>query len=175
MSEQKNLSELPEARDRTQYVQLYRSAMRALRQLAIEAPMAHAVLYVLMERMDQRNALICSLDTMVKLTGKSRSTIARALAELRKRNYIETVKVGNINAIIINKRVAWTDDVKLRQKVAVFDAAIVATSDEQDSTYGELTAPLLKLPPVLVPPELASIVDDREVQSGETSDLPGVE
>lgn len=151
------------SRKRIEYVQLYRSSMRALRQLALEAPTAHAVLYVLMERMNERNALVASYATLAKLTGKSRATITRALSELRQRNYIEVVKAGNVSVIVLNKRVAWATETALRGKLAVFDARVIVSSEEQDEPARLGNEPdLVKLPPVLVPPELGAMLEDGD-------------
>lgn len=159
---QQKLASLP-VRERTLFVQLYRSALRAMRQLAFDAPKAHGVLYVLLERMNQRNALMASQATLSKITGQSRSTIQRALAELKKRNYIEIVKAGNVSVIVVNKRVAWTTDTALRERVAVFDAQVIVSESEQDqpALLGK-EPPLVQLPPMLIPPEIATMLDDED-------------
>ena len=161
---------LPSTKERTEFVQLYRSSMKALRQLALEAPTAHAVLYVLMERINNRNALIASHATLAKLTGKSRATITRALSELKNRNYIEVVRAGNVSVIVVNKRVVWTTDTVLRQRLAIFDAQVIVSADEQlePDRLGK-ESDLIKLPPVLVPPEVASLVDDSPEGQAELS------
>lgn len=166
------LAALP-AKERTLFVQLYRSAIRAMRNLAFEAPMAQGVLLVLMERMNRRNALVASQSTLSKLTGKSRKTIQRALAELQKRNFIEVVKVGNISVIVVNKRVAWTTDIALRDKLAGFDAQVIVSASEQDhpERLGN-EPPLVALPPVLVPPEIATMLDDVDPTTASQQDLP---
>lgn len=164
---------LPSVKERTEFVQLYRSQMKALRTLCLEAPMAHAVLYVLMERCNERNALVASYSTLSAITGKSRRTIARALDELRRRNYIEVLKAGNVSVIVLNKRVVWTTDTSLRLKLASFDARIVISADEQDEPHRlGSEPPLVKLPPVLIPPEIGSMLDDEGPTTEGQQDLP---
>lgn len=166
------LAALP-ARERTLFVQLYRSALRAMRQLAFDAPKAHGVLYVLLERMNQRNALVASQGTLSKITGQSRSTIQRALAELKKRNYIEIVRAGNVSVIVVNKRVAWTTDTALRERLAVFDAQVIVSEGEQyQSDRLDNEPPLVQLPPMLIPPEIGSMFDDEDPTSAGQQDLP---
>lgn len=134
--------------------------------------MAHAVLYVLLERMNQRNALVVSVETLCKLTGKSRSTVSRALSELRRRNYIDVLRAGNIPVMVVNKRVAWTTDTILREKLAIFDAQVILSAKEQDElTQFENPKPLTQLPPLLVPPEIGSMLDDDPTIAGQ-QDLP---
>jgi len=142
--------ELGKAARRGDFVQLYRPAMQALRELAVEAPMAHAMLYLLMEQINERNALVASYATLSRLTGKSRATVTRALSELRRRNYIETVRAGNISVIVVNKRVVWTTDTGLRDQLAVFDARVIASASEQPNPKRLGREPdLVKLPPLL--------------------------
>lgn len=164
-------NQMTPARRPAHFVQLYRSQMRALRDLAIDAPAAHAVLYVLLERMNSRNALVASHATLGKLVGKSRATVTRALGELRRRNFIEVLRVGNLTAIIVNKRVAWSDDMLLREKLAVFDAQVIATASEQVEAIEDATE-LIRLPPILVPPDdIGTLLDDDPTTAGQ-QDLP---
>ena len=162
----------PQNNRQAEFVQLYRSAMRAMSTLALEAPMAHAVLYVLLERINERNALVVSNATLCKLTGKSRATITRALAELRTRNYIETLRAGNLTVIVVNQRVAWTTDTALRGKLAIFDARVIVSEDEQDNPQLGREPNLMRLPPVLVPPEIASSIDDEDPTNRGQRSLP---
>jgi DNA-binding transcriptional MocR family regulator len=162
----------PPNKRQAEFVQLYRSAMRAMRKLALEAPMAHAVLYVLLERINERNALVVSNATLCKLTGKSRATITRAIAELRSRNYIETLRAGNLTVIVVNQRVAWTTDTALRGRLAVFDARVIVSEDEQDNPQLEREPELMRLPPVLVPPEIATTLDDEDPTVAGQQPLP---
>lgn len=160
-------------KDRTLFVQLYRSSMRALRNLTLEAPTAAGVLMVLLERMNRRNALVASQGTLCKLTGKGRTAIQNAMNELRKRNFIDVVKVGNIAVIVVNARVAWTTDTALRDKLAVFDAQVIVSASEQpDPEKLGSDTPLIQLPPVLVPPEIATMLDDEDPTIASQHDLP---
>lgn len=160
-------------KDRTLFVQLYRSSMRALRNLTLEVPTAAGVLMVLLERMNRRNALVASQGTLCKLTGKGRTAIQNAMNELRKRNFIDVVKVGNIAVIVVNARVAWTTDTALRDKLAVFDAQVIVSASEQpDPEKLGSETPLIQLPPVLVPPEIATMLDDEDPTIASQQDLP---
>lgn len=160
-------------KDRTLFVQLYRTSMRAMRNLTLEAPTAAGVLMLLLERMNRRNALVASQSTLCKLTGKGRTAIQNAMNELRKRNFIDVVRVGNIAVIVVNSRVAWTTDTALRDKLAVFDAQVIASASEQPEPEKLGIAPaLMQLPPVLVPPEIATMIDDEDPTIAGQQDLP---
>lgn len=163
--------QLAPGRTPAHFVQLYRSQMRALRQLATDSPAAHAVLYVLLERMNNRNALVASHATLAKLVGKSKATITRALATLRERNFVQVLRVGNLTAIVVNSRIAWSDDLVLRERLAVFDAQIIAAESEQLDGIEE-TAELVRLPPILIPPEIGALLDDEDPTTAGQQDLP---
>ena len=146
------------------WVQIQRSALKELETLATINPSSMRLLLVLIRYMDVQNAVVMSRETMAKLTGQSRATVVRALAYLRKHNWVEVIKVGNITAVVINARVAWTQHSKLRS-AAIFQATIVAAVDEQETAILN-QAPLRKIP-MLIPPELAVIADEGDVCSDE--------
>jgi hypothetical protein len=147
------------------FVQLYRSQMRAMRHLAVEEPAAHAVLYVLLERMDMHNAIVVSYRTLGAITKKSESTIKRSIKVLRERNYIEVLRVGTTSVIVVNRRVAWTASTTGR-KLAIFDARVIVSEDEQEDFKALENAPELhRLPPFLRPPENGVMLEDSSDHS----------
>ena len=146
------------------WVQIQRSSLRELEVLTSTNPSAMRLLLVLIRHMDGQNAVIMSRETMGKLMGTSARTAIRALNFLKEGKWIETIRIGNITAVVINARVAWTQHSKLRS-AAIFQATIVAAVDEQETAILN-QAPLRKIP-VLIPPELAVIADEGDVCSDE--------
>jgi len=66
--------------------------------------------------------------------------------------------------------VAWATETALRGSLAVFDARVIVSSEEQDEPDRLGKEPdLVKLPPVLVPPEMATMLEDESNGQG---DLP---
>ena len=47
--------------------------------LAVKYPRAHAVLYFLVDQMDNKNAIIVSINTLAELMGVSRQTISNSI------------------------------------------------------------------------------------------------
>lgn len=128
LEEQKALSRLPKNMD---FVQLSRSEMRALSELGAESPVALQLLMLFGQVMNKQNAVMMSYKAMMDITGKSRSTLDRAIKTLAKQHWIQVVKVGQSNVYVLNSAVFWTDrgDKKYR---ASFTAAVVTTLEEQD-------------------------------------------
>ena len=153
------------------WVQLQRSSLRDLEVLATTNPSATRLLFALVRHMDGQNAVIMSREAMGALIGASRATAVRALAHLRQQRWVEIIKVGNLSAIVVNARVAWTQHSKLRH-AAIFSATVIAAADEQDAETLSMDREPLRRVPVLIPPELASIEDDTPAATGEQQHLP---
>lgn len=132
---QQELAEIEEAEKRAKknynFVQIEKKALRLVRELYDENPSAGKLLFILAEKMNRQNALVCSYDTMSKITGLGRTTLYKAIKYLREHNWIEVIKVGTANAYVINSRVFWQSHGD--KKMTVFHATIVASSDEQDT------------------------------------------
>ncbi len=132
---QQELAEINEAEKRAKknynFVQIEKRALRLVRELYDDNPAAGKLLFILAEKMNRQNALVCSYDTMSKITGFGRTTLYKAVKYLKEHNWIEVIKVGTANAYVINSRVFWQSHGD--KKMTVFHATIVASSDEQDT------------------------------------------
>ena len=132
---QQELAEQAEAEKRAKknynFVQIEKRALRLVRELYDDNPAAGKLLFILAEKMNRQNALVCSYDTMSKITGLGRTTLYKAVKYLKDHNWVEVIKVGTANAYVINSRVFWQSHAD--KKMTVFHATIIASSDEQDT------------------------------------------
>lgn len=117
------------------FVQLEKKSLKLVRELYEKSPTAGKILFIMAEKMNRQNALVCSYETMGKITGFGRTTLYKAIKYLREHNWIEVIKIGTANAYVINSRVFWQSHGD--KKLTVFNATIVASSDEQDSPIEE--------------------------------------
>ena len=101
-----------------------KKGLQELQRLALRAPMAMGVLLYLVNNMGRSNALAVSQGAMSKKLGISVRAVAGAVATLSNHNFIEVVKVGNMNVYRINSRVAWQG--KRGERFAAFNAEILA-------------------------------------------------
>lgn len=149
---QKNLS----------YVQWEKSSMSAFRSLVGKSPAAVQVLSLITEQMDARNALVISQQTMADLCGISRPTVARAIAILKKHNWVETVRIGSTTAYVCNQSVFW-QQARDKRFYADFTARVIASADDQSESLEELQSEkkLHKLPSAEAG-EKISILHDEE-------------
>lgn len=119
------------------FVQVSRSYLKQMRNLAKKNPLAHEILYYLVEHMGRTtNAVVVSYQTLCETTGVSRPTIGRAIRLLKNDNWIDAVKIGNATAYCVNARVFW-QATRNQKKYAIFKATVIATESEQDSSYPE--------------------------------------
>nr|CRY97695.1 hypothetical protein [uncultured prokaryote] len=131
------------------FVQLSRSYLREMRGLARKSPVAHEILYYLVEHMGRTtNAVVCSRNLLVEVTGCSIATVGRAIRVLKDDNWIDTVKIGNASAYCVNERAFWQAGRNQRQ-YAVFSATVIASSSEQDSDFKEKAKQKLTYIPVI--------------------------
>lgn len=145
------------------FVQIEKRAFKELRGLIDRSAVAAKVLMILAEKMNRQNALVCSYDTLSKLTKLSRQTLYKAIKLLKEENWIQVLKVGNANAYVINSRVFWQSYGD--KKMAVFNAVIVASEDEQEMTAEDWNRIQLRHFPLLSH-------DDEVVLGGEPPEPP---
>ncbi|EGA3984957.1 plasmid replication initiation protein [Escherichia coli] len=138
-----------EEKDNFNFVQLSRNYLKQLRNLARKSPIAHEILYYLVEHMGKTtNAVICSYTTLCEVTGVSRPTVGRAIKLLKDDNWIDTVKVGNANAYCVNERVFWQAG-RNKRKYAIFSATVIASDSEQDKGFQEKAKHKLNYIPII--------------------------
>jgi hypothetical protein len=129
------------------FIQIQKKALKLLRDLIDKNATAARIITLMAEKMNKQNALVCSYDTLMKITGMSRSTLVRSIKYLKDHKWIDVVKVGSANAYIINSNIFWQDEGDKR--FAVFNAVVIASSDEQDESVEEWDNVKLKHYPFL--------------------------
>ena len=125
------------------WLQFEKKGLQELQRLALRAPMAMGVLLYLVNNMGRSNALAVSQGAMSKKLGISVRAVAGPVATLSNHNFIEVVKVGNMNVYRINSRVAWQG--KRGERFAAFNAEILAFESEQPEGFDTLP-PLTSVP-----------------------------
>ena len=147
--------------DNYNFVQVSRSYLREMRGLARKSPVAHEILYYLVEHMGRTtNAVVCSRNVLAEVTGCSIATVGRAIRVLKDDNWIDTVKIGNASAYCVNERAFWQAGRNQRQ-YAVFSATVIAAASEQDSDFREKAKQKLTYIPVIEDSDIAVTGKDQ--------------
>lgn len=113
------------------FVQVYENEMKKFRQIIRKDPVAAEIFYFLLENMDRTNSLACSSRVLEEVTGKSRTTVWKAVKLLKDRKHLEISKMGNCNVYHVNAKVAWKTWGNGR-KYAKFNASVIVSQSEQD-------------------------------------------
>lgn len=117
------------------FVQLSRSYLRDMRALARKSPVAHELLYYLVETMGKTtNAVVVSYVTLCEVLQVSRPTAARAVKILKAGNWIDAIKIGSATAYCVNEKVFWQSG-RNQRRYAKFSATVIASETEQDKDY----------------------------------------
>ena len=120
---------------------------KELMNLAINYPKAHAILYFLVDQMDNYNACVCSYRVLEEVLGFSRATIARNIKTLKELGFLAVLKSGNSNVFTVNDKVYWKSWGKNR-KYSKFPANVILAQSEQDDVsvnFSDLKSEKLKI------------------------------
>lgn len=102
--------------------------------LAVKHPKAHAILYFLVDQMDQYNAVMCSTKILEEVLGISRQTISKNIAILKENGFIAVLKSGTSNVYTINDKVYWKSW-GTNKKYSKFPANVILGLSEQEEEY----------------------------------------
>ena len=153
------------------FVQLSRGYLKEMRGLARKSPVAHEILYYLVEHMGRTtNAVVCSRNVLAEVTGCSIATVGRAIRVLKDDNWIDTVKIGNASAYCVNERAFWQAGRNQRQ-YAVFSATIIAAASEQDSDFREKAKQKLTYIPIIEDDDRMLVNADESLPPPDQADL----
>lgn len=143
------------------FVQLSRGYLRQMRKLARKSPVAHEILYYLVEKMGRTtNAVVCSRKVLSEVTECSIATVGRAIKILKDDNWIETVKIGSASAYCVNERVFWQAG-RNQREYAIFSATVVASASEQESNFRAKAAEKLTYIPIIEKDDMTITGDDE--------------
>lgn len=115
----------------TRWTQFNLEHTKELMWLAIKYPKAHAILYFLVDQMDEYNAVMCSSKVLEEVLGIGRTTISKNIAILRENGFIAVLKSGTSNVYTINDKVYWKSWGNKKQ-YSKFPANVVLSMSEQD-------------------------------------------
>lgn len=114
------------------FIQLSELHMSTLIKLNTENHKAFNFFMFLLEKMDRRNALIISRETLAALFGVNKVTISRWVRWCRDKKLIDIIKSGTSNVYCVNSNLAWKSGADKKQ-YAEFTAEVVVSRDEQET------------------------------------------
>lgn len=113
------------------FVQLYRGGLKPMRQLIRSNPVSAQIFYFFLEHMDWGNSVACSSLVLEEVTGKSRSSVARGIRELKERGFIGTSRMGTTNVYHLNAKLVWSSWAN-GKRYAKLNATVVLSETEQE-------------------------------------------
>lgn len=154
------------------FLQLYRSEVEQLIALGMKNSNALHILLFFAKKMDKQNAIMISQKALMGITQLSRTSVHNAIKVLKDDKFVDVVKIGTANAYVINSNVFWQTDAKLKDKISIFDAKIVAIASEQDKEYfDQYKKAKLKKVPMIQEEELPVINNDTNKNQEEDGSL----
>ena len=137
LNEERRLSASTKNKVSGGYYMMSRAAEKNLRVLQNDSPSGALVFSVIRENMQMgTNAVTISNGVLSKILGKSRATITRAISYLATNNYVQIIKVGNVNTYVVNEQIAFSG--RAGQRTAVYSATMVAHESEQEEGWDRI-------------------------------------
>lgn len=149
------------------FVQLQKRAMKEFRRLIKLSPVAAELMFLLGEKMNRQNALMCSFITLSEITGLSRSTLSKAINLLKDEQWIQVIKIGTANAYLVNNSIFWQDTADKKYRHGQFAATIIASQSEQDISENWKNVTLRQFPFL----ESRNINAIKEITDEETGEI----
>ena len=137
LNEERRLSASTKNKVSGGYYMMSRASEKNLRVLQNDSPPGALVFSVIRENMQMgTNAVTISNGVLSKILGKSRATITRAISYLATNNYVQIIKVGNVNTYVVNEQIAFSG--RAGQRTAVYSATMVAHESEQEEGWDRI-------------------------------------
>jgi Fe2+ or Zn2+ uptake regulation protein len=116
------------------WTQFNNERTKELMWLAINYPKAHAILYFLIDQMDEYNAVMCSYKVLEEVINIKQATIARNIKVLKDNGFIVALKSGTSNVYAINDTFYWKSWGN-NKRYSKFPANVVLALSEQENNY----------------------------------------
>lgn len=120
------------------FTQMYNDHMHLIRRIVRENPKAAEMLFWLIEKMDERNALVVSQQAISEALQCHRNTIGNHTKYLTEIKAIDTLKTGTTSVYLINKEIAWKSTPS-NKIYAQFGATVYVSESEQDQVIEHST------------------------------------
>lgn len=115
------------------WTQFNNERTKELMWLTLKHPKANAILFFLVDQMDNYNAVMCSYQVIQEVLGISRATASRAINVLKDNGFIAVLKSGTSNVYAINDSVYWKSWANKKQ-YSKFPANVVLSLSEQEKS-----------------------------------------
>lgn len=119
------------SRENRDFVMLYRDCFVNISNLAAQKPTAFRILWTIIEHMDGKNALCCSMVVLQELLNLSRQTVSVNIRYLKEHGYLTVLKSGTSNVYVVNPDIAWTSYAN-QKKYCKFEATVLLAHSEQE-------------------------------------------
>jgi DNA-binding transcriptional ArsR family regulator len=125
------------------FVKLFKSKMPYLRSLLKKDDAAFSLFLFLAEHMDNKNALVCSMQVLCDYFEVSRQTMSKRIKTLTTAGMISVFKSGTSNVYILNPGLVWSS--WANGKVSCkFESNVMLSLSEQEKRLYDLTMNKIK-------------------------------
>lgn len=99
-----------------------------------ESPLAAKIYFLIVKKMNNKNALVASYQFFMDYFGKSKSSVRRAIQLLESENVLQIKRRGGITVYLLNPEIVWKGKGS-HVKYCEFEGSIIFTEAEWGSDY----------------------------------------
>ena len=125
------------------FVQFYEKNLATIRVLISKNPFACEVFLFLIEKMNNKNAIICPNKVLCETFNKSKKSVERAISHLKNNGYLHVTKAGQTNVYHMNPEIVWKAW-DTNKKYCEFEGQIlIAKSDNKSPKIKKKNYPII--------------------------------
>lgn len=125
------------------FIQFYEKNLSNIRVLVSKNPFACEIFLFLVEKMNNKNAIICPNKVLCETFNKSKKTVERAISHLKTHGYLHVTKAGQANVFHMNPEIVWKAW-DTNKKYCEFEGQIlIAKSDNQVQQIKKKNYPII--------------------------------
>lgn len=131
-------SSLPiNGKSRQPFVQWQKSSMSRYRELLGKSPKAALLLSLLVENMNDSNAVVVSQNTLAEMMGCTRRSIINYIKILESDQWLNVLKIGTANVYHVNRSYFWQQAANKRFYSKI-NASVILSETDQKLSIDEL-------------------------------------
>jgi hypothetical protein len=113
------------------FFQFYKHNIKLMRKLVTDNPLAGRLFFLLVETMDNSNALVISQSNLTEMLECGRTSLYKATKYLIEKKYMHVYRTGPSLVYCVNADIVWTQRAD-KKMFAKFDVKVYLTNTEQD-------------------------------------------
>lgn len=125
-------SSIPAPKSAQKFAKVYGRGWKTIAEIGLKNRTALQIYSFIAEHCDHLNALVCPVEVVMEELGMSRSTVSRGVKWLHDNKHLTIIKVGSINAYVLDYRDIWKNYDEYKRYCAFGAKTLVSKAQNRD-------------------------------------------